>query len=194
MAAPSTLVPARELPVHSMRTTDTSNMDPAAQEFMGVNFPSLEYSLDMLSEFQPQQPTDLFVPTTSNAPLDFVHDLFPLSPVQAAADQLQESLAELPASPPAQQAVSSSSSGSPAKERKGSRERQSSGRWSTRDKGPVSDARKLEVNREAQRRFRQRQKVLLLQTNSTLLQAALKSHPLTLGPCCRHGLAALRRN
>ena len=167
-SAPSTLLAARELPVQSMRTTDTSNMDTAAHEFMGVNFPSLEYSLDMLSEFQPQQPNDLFVPTTSNAPLDFVNDLFPLSPVPVAADQLQESLAELPASPPAQQAVSSSSSGSPAKERKGSRERQSSGRWSTRDKGPVSDARKLEVNREAQRRFRQRQKVLLLQTNSTL--------------------------
>lgn len=160
---------SRKSPAYSMRTTDTtSNMDTPAQEFMGVNFPSLEYSLDMLSEFQPQQPTDLFVPTNSIAPLDFVNDLFPLSPVPAAAGQ--ESLAELPASPPAQQAVSSSSSGSPAKERKGSRERQSSGRWSTRDKGPVSDARKLEVNREAQRRFRQRQKVLLLQTNSTLPQ------------------------
>ena len=117
--------------------------------------------MDMLSEFQPQQPTDLFVPSTSNAPLDFVTDLFPLSPVPAD----QQALAGLPASPPAQQALSSSSSGSPAKERKSSRERQSSGRWSTRDKGPVSDARKLEVNREAQRRFRQRQKVQLLHTN-----------------------------
>ena len=136
-------------------------MDTPAQEFMGVNFPSLEYSLDMLSEFQPQQPTDLFVPATSHAPLDFVNDFFPLSPVPAD----QQPVAELPASPPARQALSSSSSGSPAKERKGSRERQSSGRWSTRDKGPVSDARKLEVNREAQRRFRQRQKAQLLHTN-----------------------------
>lgn len=133
-------------------------MDMPAQEFLGVNFPSLEYSLDMLSEFQSQQPTDLFVPTSSNASLDFVNDLFPLSSMPAD----QQPLGELPASPPAQQALSSSSSDSPAKERKGSRERQSSGRWSTRDKGPVSDARKLEVNREAQRRFRQRQKVHLL--------------------------------
>ena len=140
------------LPFNSMRDIQ---MDAPAQEFMGVNFPSLEYSLDMLSEFQPQQPTDLFVPTISIAPLDFVNDLFPLPSVPADP----QPLAELPASPPAKQEVSSSSSGSPVKERKGSRERQSSGRWSTREKGPVSDARKLEVNREAQRRFRQRQKV-----------------------------------
>lgn len=134
-------------------------MDAANPDFMGVNFPSLEYSLDMLSEFHPQQPADFFVPASS-APLDFVSDLFQL-PSATNAAQLQPSalLAELPESPPANQAHSSSSSGSPGKERKGSRERQSSGRWSTRDKGPVSETRKLEVNREAQRRFRQRQKV-----------------------------------
>lgn len=171
-----------------MRVTG-ANMDTPTQEFIGVNFPSLEYSLDMLSEFQPQQPTDLFVPTTSNAPLDFVNDLFPLSPVPAD----QKPLAELPASPPAQQALSSSSSGSPVKERKGSRERQSSGRWSTREKGPVSDARKLEVNREAQRRFRQRQKVQLLPTNLFATCNIAVSHTDT-GSCCRHALAALRHN
>ncbi len=131
-------------------------MNPPTSDFMGVNFPSLEYSVDMLSEFQPQHPSDFFVPT-STAPLDFVSDLFPL-PSTSMSVQLQHS-AELPNSANAKQPLSSSSSGSPGKERKGSRERQSSGRWSTRDKGPVSETRKLEVNREAQRRFRQRQKV-----------------------------------
>lgn len=125
-------------------------------EYLGMNFPSLEYSLDMLSDFQPHQPADFFVPT-SNAPLDFVSDLFQQPTV--TAEPRKQLSAELPDSPPANHALSSSSSGSPGKERKSSRERQSSGRWSSRDKGPVSDTRKLEVNREAQRRFRQRQKV-----------------------------------
>ena len=134
----------------------------ASPEFLGGTFPSLEYSLDMLSEFHPQQPSDFFVPTTT-APLDFVSDLFPLPSISAAPPAQPQASAELPESPPANQALSSSSSGqSPGKERKGSRERQATGRWSTRDKGPVSETRKLEVNREAQRRFRQRQKVLRL--------------------------------
>ncbi len=131
-------------------------MNPPTSDFIGVNFPSLEYSVDMLSEFHPQHPSDFFVPT-STAPLDFVSDLFQL-PSATTSVQLEHST-ELPASANAKQPLSSSSSGSPGKERKGSRERQSSGRWSTRDKGPVSETRKLEVNREAQRRFRQRQKV-----------------------------------
>ena len=130
-------------------------MNPPTSDFMGVNFPSLEYSVDMLSEFQPQQPSDFFVPTTT-APLDFVGDLFQLPSVTPAEIPFSTDLAELATG---QQALSSSSSGSPGKERKSSRERQSSGRWSTRDKGPVTETRKLEVNREAQRRFRQRQKV-----------------------------------
>lgn len=153
---------------------DTS-MDTSIPEFIGVNFPSIEYTLDMLKEFQPQQAAECFVPISSNAPLDFVSDLFPLCPVPADPHvqvQLQPlGSAELPASPPAKQALSSSSSGSPEKERKSSRERQSSGRWSTRDKGPVSESRKLEVNREAQRRFRQRQKVQLLHTKRPALPA-----------------------
>ena len=165
-----------------------SSMETPASDFMGVNFPSLEYSLDMLSEFHPQQPTDFFVPSTSNTPLDFVSDLFPLPPVSAGSQPL--SVAELPASPPAQQALSSSSSGSPEKERKSSRERQSSGRWSTRDKGPVTETRKLEVNREAQRRFRQRQKVILglLCLPCMTLIMHIDQHTY----CCRHAPAALR--
>ena len=131
-------------------------MNPPTSDFMGVNFPSLEYSVDMLSEFQPQHPSDFFVPA-STTPLDFVSDLFRL-PSATMSVQLQHSTG-LPDSANAQNPLSSSSSGSPGKERKGSRDRQSSGRWSTRDKGPVSETRKLEVNREAQRRFRQRQKV-----------------------------------
>ncbi|DBA81180.1 TPA: hypothetical protein ACH3X2_006998 [Trebouxia sp. C0005] len=96
---------------------DTS-MDPPTSDFMGVNFPSLEYSLDMLSEFQPQHPSDFFVPT-SIAPLDFESGLFPL-PSATVSVQLQHST-ELPDSANAKQPLSSSSSGSPGKERKGSR-------------------------------------------------------------------------
>ncbi|KAL3142348.1 hypothetical protein ABBQ38_002685 [Trebouxia sp. C0009 RCD-2024] len=145
-------------------------------EFMGVNFPSIEYSLDMLKEFQPQQPTEFFVPTTSIAPLDFVSDLFPLCPVPADPELQPLASAELPASPPAKQAPSTSSSGSAAKDRKTSRERQSSGRWSTRDKGPVTESRKLEVNREAQRRFRQRQKARSRSIETQLAEATTALH------------------
>lgn len=137
-------------------------------EYLGMNFPSLEYSLDMLSDFQPHQPADFFVPT-SNAPLDFVSDLFQQPTV--TAEPRKQLSAELPDSPPANHALSSSSSGSPGKERKSSRERQSSGRWSSRDKGPVSDTRKLEVNREAQRRFRQRQKARSRSIETQLAEA-----------------------
>lgn len=142
-------------------------MNPPTSDFMGVNFPSLEYSVDMLSEFQPQQPSDFFVPTTT-APLDFVGDLFQLPSVTPAEIPFSTDLAELATG---QQALSSSSSGSPGKERKSSRERQSSGRWSTRDKGPVTETRKLEVNREAQRRFRQRQKARSRSIETQLAEA-----------------------
>ncbi|KAL0023897.1 hypothetical protein WJX79_007624 [Trebouxia sp. C0005] len=151
-------------------------MDPPTSDFMGVNFPSLEYSLDMLSEFQPQHPSDFFVPT-SIAPLDFESGLFPL-PSATVSVQLQHST-ELPDSANAKQPLSSSSSGSPGKERKGSRERQSSGRWSTRDKGPVSETRKLEVNREAQRRFRQRQKARSRSVETQLAEATARLRDMT---------------
>ena len=183
-----------------MRDSTCIETPLATPDFLGGSFPSLDYSLDMLSEFQPQQPSDFFVPTTT-APLDFVSDLFPLPSVSAAPPALHQLSAEAPESPPANQAVSSSSSGqSPGKERKGSRERQATGRWSTRDKGPVSETRKLEVNREAQRRFRQRQKVLVpslvallcpellspLAKNSSSLCNPAKSSAV----CYRHGREA----
>ena len=120
------------------------------------HFPSLEYSLDMLSEFQ-QQPPDNFGPAPT-APIDFVTDLFQLPSVsnltaepQPSNDLLAEALTD----------GSGSSSGSPPrsppKESKPA-QRQSNGR-AVRQRGPVSESRKLEVHREAHRRFRQRQKV-----------------------------------
>lgn len=139
----------------------TVNVSMPSQEFLIPNLPSLEYSLDMLSDFAPQV-VDNFPPAPT-APVDFVADLFQLPSITNLTAEPQSSNA-LPLDMNTD--VSGSSSGSPpssppkdSRPSQNTRDKQTSGRWNNRQRGPVSESRKLEVNREAQRRFRQRQKV-----------------------------------
>ena len=146
-------------------TMVASNMDVSTAmpgpDYMIGALPSLEYSLDMLSDM-PSQPVENFAPAPT-APLDFVTDLFQLPSITNLTAEPQPSTT-LPHDTNTEVSGSSSGSqpGSPPKNSRPSqntRERQTSGRWNNRQRGPVSESRKLEVNREAQRRFRQRQKV-----------------------------------
>lgn len=138
-----------------------SNLSMPGPDFMIPNLPSLEYSLDMLSDM-PSQPVESFAPAPT-APFDFVTDLFQLPSITNLTAEPQPSTT-MPHDTNTD--ISGSSSGSPPsspangiRPSQSTRERQTSGRWNNRQRGPVSESRKLEVNREAQRRFRQRQKV-----------------------------------
>lgn len=130
-----------------------------SSEFMIPAFPSLEYSLDMLSDF-PQQPVESFAPAPT-APVDFVTDLFQLPSITNLTAEAQPLSALLPdINTDGSGSSSGSPPSSPPKDSRPSQPlKQSSGRWNNRQRGPVSESRKLEVNREAQRRFRMRQKV-----------------------------------
>lgn len=141
-----------------------------SSDFMIPAFPSLEYSLDMLGDI-PQQPMESFAPAPT-APVDFVTDLFQLPSITNLTAEPQTSNA-LPDNNPD---VSGSSSGSqpsspPKDSRPSQSQRQTSGRWNNRQRGPVSESRKLEVNREAQRRFRMRQKARSRSIETQLAEA-----------------------